>query len=109
MRQTAAASHRAASPGSRRIHRLMDEVYREMYLLESGRPGAEMGLALALLRARVASDLPPERREDWEWLRTVCPLCLKMIEESLARGGAAASVPGSAAATSCASCPSSGD
>lgn len=72
------------------MHRLMDEVYREMYLLESGRPGAEMGLALALLRARVASDLAPERREDWEWLRTVCPLCLKMIEESLARGGAVA-------------------
>jgi hypothetical protein len=33
----------------------MDEVYREMYQLEARHPGAEMGLALALLRAHVAA------------------------------------------------------
>jgi hypothetical protein len=30
----------------RRIHRLMDQVYREMFRLEGGYAGAEMGLAL---------------------------------------------------------------
>lgn len=74
-------------PGSRRIHRLMDEVYREMYQLEAGRPGAEMGLALALLRARAAADLAPERHTDWDWLKNVLPIGLKMIENSLDRGG----------------------
>ena len=61
----------------------MDEVYREMFLLEAGRPGAEMGLALALLRAWVAAEIPAKQGRDWNWLRTICPVCLKMIEESL--------------------------
>ena len=69
---------------------MMDEVYREMYQLEAGRPGAEMGLALALLRARVAADLPAENRKEWKWLKTVSPICLKMIEDSLRRGGTVA-------------------
>lgn len=69
--------------GSRRIHRVMDEVYREMYLLEAGRPGAEMGLALALLRARVTADRKSEKDKDWNWLKTVSPICLRMIEASL--------------------------
>ncbi len=77
-------------PGSRSIHRLMDEVYREMYLLEAGRPGAEMGLALALLRAGVAADRESEESKDWGWLKAVSPICLKMIEESLDRGGTVA-------------------
>jgi hypothetical protein len=65
----------------------MDEVYREMYLLEAGRPGADIGLALALLRARVAADHQSEKTEDWEWLKAVLPICLAMIEKSLDRGG----------------------
>ena len=69
----------------------MDEVYREMYLLEAGRPGAEMGLALALLRARVAADGKSGKKSDWDWLKTLCPHCLKMIENSLDRSGAVAS------------------
>lgn len=92
MRQTGAPSHRKAPPETRRIHRLMDEVYRQMYLLESGHPGAEMGLALALLRAWVASDRPTRQRKDWEWLKSVCPIGLKMIEESLDGGGTVASM-----------------
>ena len=76
----------------RRIHRLMDEVYREMYQLESGRPGSEMGLALALIRARVAADRKLENSKDWDWLKSVCPICLKMIEESLNRGSTVASL-----------------
>lgn len=70
---------------SRRILRLMDEVYREMFRLEAHVPGAEMGLALALLRSWVASDLPERKATDWMWLRNVCPVCLNMIEKSLER------------------------
>ncbi len=65
----------------------MVEVYREMFQLEAMRPGAEMGLALALLRACVAADAAPEKGEDWNWLRSICPFCLTMIEESLTQGG----------------------
>jgi len=77
----------------------MDEVYREMYQLEAGRPGAEMGLALALLRARVAADLPSEKYKDWDWLKNVSPICLKMIEDSLDRSGTVASLPRSSPAS----------
>ena len=69
----------------------MDEVYREMYQLEIGRPGAEMGLALALLRARVAADCESKRDKEWDWLKTVCPIGLELIEDSLDRGGTVAS------------------
>ena len=43
----------ARPTGSRHMRgeRIKDEVYRQMFLLEERRPGAEMGLALALLRA----------------------------------------------------------
>ena len=92
MRHTRATTHRKETPGLRRIHRLMDEVYREMYQLESGRPGSEMGLALALIRARVVADRKSESAKDWDWLKSVCPICLKMIEESLNRGSTAASL-----------------
>lgn len=68
---------------SRQANRLMDDVYREMFLLESRRPGAEMGLALALIRAGAKADSVPESREVWSWLKRVCPICLTMIEESL--------------------------
>lgn len=50
-----------------------------------------MRLALALLRARVAADSPSGWAKDWDWLRTVCPLCLKMIEDSLDRRATLAS------------------
>ncbi|HWG21517.1 MAG TPA: hypothetical protein VG225_13390 [Terracidiphilus sp.] len=66
---------------------MKNEVYREMFHLEAMRPGAEMGLALVLLRACVAADAPSERTEDWKWLKPLCPFCLKMIDESLNRGG----------------------
>jgi hypothetical protein len=69
----------------------MDVVYREMFQLEADRPGAEMGLALALLRAHVAADRPSERCNDWEWLKAVCPICLSMIEDSLRRASMTAS------------------
>ena len=71
---------------TRRANRLKDEVYREMLLLESNQLGAEMGLALALLRAVVQSDSLPHQEEFEKWLKTVCPLGLQMIEASLGRG-----------------------
>ena len=85
-------SHHKKPAALRRVHRMMDEVYREMYQLEAGHPGAEMGLALALLRAHHAADMDTEEREEWEWLKTVSPLCLKMIEEALESGAAMASM-----------------
>jgi hypothetical protein len=68
---------------SRASNRLKDDVYREMFLLESSRPGSEMGLALALLRAMVRSDSLANREEFREWLQTVCTIGLHMIEASL--------------------------
>lgn len=68
-----------------KANRLMDDVYREMFQLESRRPGAEMALALALIRAGACADTLPQRRELWRWLKQVCPICLKMIEDALAQ------------------------
>ena len=79
---------RKSSNPIRRSNRLIDEVYREMYLLESRRPGSEMGLALALLQAWNETDSLPQDDEVKVWLRQVCPLCLRMIEDSLDKGGA---------------------
>ena len=65
------------------IARLKDEVYRQMYRLEEGCSGAELGLALALLRAWVATDSKPEGAGNREWLSKVSPICLQMIEAAL--------------------------
>jgi hypothetical protein len=65
------------------IARLEDEVYRQMFRLEEGRSGAELGLALALLRAWIATDSKSESAENREWLSKVSPICLQMIETAL--------------------------
>jgi hypothetical protein len=70
----------------RKINHLKDEVYREMLLLEVNRPGSEMGLALALLRAVVHSEALSEHVEFREWLKTICPVGLRMIEAALGQG-----------------------
>ena len=70
----------------RKMNRLKDDVYREMLLLEVNRPGAEMGLALALLRAVVQSQTFVEQEEFRDWLKTTCPLGLHMIEAALGEG-----------------------
>jgi hypothetical protein len=62
---------------------LKDEVYRQMFRLEEGRPGAEMGLAVVLLHAWIAADAEPKCREDRDWLKKISPICLQMIEASL--------------------------
>lgn len=70
----------------RKMNHLKDEVYREMLLLEVNRPGAEMGLALALLRAVVQSQAFADQEDFGEWLKTTCPLGLQMIESALGEG-----------------------
>jgi hypothetical protein len=66
-----------------RGERVKDEVYRQMFRLEENRPGAEMGLALALLYAWQAADSNPESGEKRDWLKKISPICLEMIETSL--------------------------
>lgn len=85
-------TQRKSNEGTRRRNRLKDEVYRQMLLLEMRRPGAEMGLALALLRAWVAAGTRSRTRRDWSWLRDACPICLKMIEDSLNQGSTVAAL-----------------
>lgn len=63
--------------------RLKDEVYRQMFRLEESRSGAEMGLALALLRAWLAIDDTSENSASLNWLKQVSPICLQMIETAL--------------------------
>lgn len=70
---------------SRSIHRLQDAVYRQMYRLEARQPGSEMGLALALLRGIVASQRSTDSEGFGLWLQEICPIALKMIEDSLQR------------------------
>jgi hypothetical protein len=73
-------------PGRNQGEKLKDEVYRQMFRLEEDRPGAEMGLALALLRAWLAADSRPGSAENRDWLKKVSPICLQMIEADLKFG-----------------------
>ena len=63
--------------------RIKDDVYRQMFLLEESRPGAELGLALALLRGWLAADSKPASDKEREWLKKISPICLKLIETAL--------------------------
>lgn len=60
--------------------RMQDEVYRQMFRLEESRPGADLGLTLALLRAWIAADGKSHDDEERDWLRKISPICLKLIE-----------------------------
>jgi hypothetical protein len=80
---------RPDSPRHIRGDRVKDEVYRQMFLLEESRSGAEMGLALALLRAWLAADSKPASGEERDWLKKVSPICLEMIEATLQADGTA--------------------
>lgn len=82
----------AAEPGHarpRRSEQFKDEVYRQMFRLEANRPGAELDLALALLRAWMDVDSKPESGEERQWLKKICPICILMIEAAMQQGGAA--------------------
>jgi hypothetical protein len=67
-----------ASAGSE--NDMNDRLMNVMYRLEASRPGAELALAIALLRAWIASDSETEMPHSREWLKTICPICLDMIE-----------------------------
>jgi hypothetical protein len=78
--------HKSAVPVASRRNRgdqLKDEVYRHMFRLEAQRPGADRDLAVALLRACVASDSVPKSGKERQWLKKICPICLAMIEAAL--------------------------
>jgi hypothetical protein len=62
---------------------LKDEIYRQMFRVESRRPRAEMNLAIALLHAWIASDCASEGSKDRQWLEKICPICLAMIEAAI--------------------------
>jgi hypothetical protein len=74
----------------RKTVRLKDEVYRQMFRLEEFRPGAEMGLAFALVRAWLAADSISESGEERDWLKKISPICLQLIEKALEAGVAKA-------------------
>ena len=78
------------SGSSRQNHgeRLKDEVYRQMFRLEASRPGADVDLALALLRGWMALESEPEVTALHGWLKKICPICLSMIEAGLQKGEA---------------------
>ncbi|HEX3892082.1 MAG TPA: hypothetical protein VHW46_05880 [Terracidiphilus sp.] len=80
---------RSARPRHIRWERIKDEVYRQMFRLEERRPGAEMGLALALLRAWLALDSKPASDEERDWLKKISSICLEMMEAALHAGGTA--------------------
>jgi len=83
---TGSATASVSVNSKRRLNHLKDEVYREMLRLEAEQPGAEMGLALALLRAVVRPQTHAADPVFQQWLGTVCTLGLKMIEDSLHEG-----------------------
>jgi hypothetical protein len=65
-----------------KVEPLKDEVYRQMFRLEASRPGADMGLAIALLRAWIITASEPGSRSSREWLKKISPICLLMIESA---------------------------
>ncbi|MFP5226870.1 MAG: hypothetical protein ACLGXA_04525 [Acidobacteriota bacterium] len=67
---------------ARTADRLKDEVYRQMLRVEAGRSAAQLPLAVALLQAWMTLDSQPSDCEARQWLRTVSPLCLRMIGQS---------------------------
>ena len=79
-------SKHSASTRSLGLDPLRDEVYRQMFLVESGRPQAELHLATAMLKAWSALELLPADDERREWLRKICPICVRMIEPMLVTG-----------------------
>jgi len=77
---------RSSRPRHFRTGRIEDEVYRQMFRLEERRSGAEIGLALALLRAWLDMESKPASCGERDWLKKVSPLCMEMIEAALQAG-----------------------
>lgn len=77
-----------ANPRQNRNERLKDEVYRQMFRLEEGRAGAEIGLAAALLRAWITAGPEAAGGEEEDWLKKISRICLGLIEASSHASGA---------------------
>lgn len=67
-------------PRDRTPGKIRDEVYRQMIRLETGRPGAGIQLAVALLHAWMAIDSALPKNEQFQWLQRISPACIAMIE-----------------------------
>jgi hypothetical protein len=74
------ATSRSRNSRRDRGDKLKDEVYRQMFRLEANRPGADLALAIALLRGWLAAYSEHENTKLREWLNKVCPICMRMIE-----------------------------
>ncbi|MGA3161970.1 MAG: hypothetical protein ABSC77_12205 [Terracidiphilus sp.] len=74
---------RQGKPRLNHGERVKDEVYRQMFRLEERRPGAEIGLAIALLHAWLTAESNSESGLERVWLKNISPICLLMIETSL--------------------------
>jgi hypothetical protein len=69
--------------GDRRLcDELKDEVYRQMFRVEEGRTGADKELAVALLRAWMVLEVGPRSNTSRKWLRSICPICVELIQSS---------------------------
>lgn len=66
----------------KRCNALKDEVYRQMFRVEEGRSGADKELAIALLRAWMILDVGPRSNTSRKWLRSICPICMELIQSS---------------------------
>ncbi len=66
----------------KRCDALKDEVYRQMFRVEERRSGADRELALALLRAWMVLDAGPRSTTSRKWLRSICPICMELIQSS---------------------------
>jgi hypothetical protein len=81
------ASTRPNNPRRTSDEGLKDEVYRHVFRLEASRPGADLDLAVALVRAWLDADSGRGRPAMREWLKKVCPICLSLIEASQQTSG----------------------
>ena len=77
---TVATRKKSARPAKITLEQFCDAVYWQMFRVESGRPDAELCLAVTLLRAWLALEEYPQDSEPRQWLRNVSPVCMEMLE-----------------------------
>jgi DNA-directed RNA polymerase specialized sigma24 family protein len=77
---TVATRKKGARPAKNTPERCCDAVYWQMFRVESGRPDAELCLAVTLLRAWIELEEYPPDSEPRQWLRNISPVCMEMLE-----------------------------
>lgn len=83
-----ATRKKGARPAKNTPEQFYDAVYWQMFHVESGRPDAELCLAVTLLRAWLALEEWPADSEPRQWLRNVSPVCMEMLESLRAKRAA---------------------